>query len=73
MVIATGPLTEGPLAQDMIRWLGEEQALSFYDAAAPIVSFASLDMEKAYFASRYGKGTGRDYINCPMEKEQYLA
>ncbi len=73
VVIATGPLTEGPLAQDMIRWLGEEQALSFYDAAAPIVSFASLDMEKAYFASRYGKGTGRDYINCPMEKEQYLA
>ncbi len=73
VVIATGPLTEGPLAQDMIRWLGEEQALSFYDAAAPIVSFASLDMEKAYFASRYGKGTGRDYINCPLEKEQYLA
>ncbi len=73
VIVATGPLTEGPLAQNMIEWLGEEEALSFYDAAAPIVSGASLDMDKAYFASRYGKGTGLDYINCPMDKEQYLA
>lgn len=73
VVVATGPLTDGPLAQNMIDWLGEEQALSFYDAAAPIVSAASLDMEKAYFASRYGKGTGLDYINCPMERDEYLA
>lgn len=73
VIVATGPLTEGPLAQHMMEWLGEEEALSFYDAAAPIVSGASLDMDKAYFASRYGKGTGMDYINCPMDKEQYLA
>lgn len=73
VIVATGPLTEGPLAQNMMEWLGEEEALSFYDAAAPIVSAASLDMDKAYFASRYGKGTGLDYINCPMDKEQYLA
>ena len=73
VIVATGPLTEGPLAQNMMEWLGEEEALSFYDAAAPIVSGASLDMDKAYFASRYGKGTGMDYINCPMDKEQYLA
>ena len=70
VIVATGPLTEGPLAQHMMEWLGEEEALSFYDA---IVSGASLDMDKAYFASRYGKGTGMDYINCPMDKEQYLA
>ena len=73
VIVATGPLTEGPLAQNMMEWLGEEEALSFYDAAAPIVSGVSLDMDKAYFASRYGKGTGLDYINCPMDKEQYLA
>ena len=73
VIVATGPLTEGPLAQNMMEWLGEEEALSFYDAAAPIVSGASLDMDKAYFASRYGKGTGLDYINCPMDKEKYLA
>ena len=73
VIVATGPRTEGPLAQNMMEWLGEEEALSFYDAAAPIVSGASLDMDKAYFASRYGKGTGLDYINCPMDKEQYLA
>ncbi len=73
VIVATGPLTEGPLAQNMMEWLGEEEALSFYDAAAPIVSGASLDMDKAFFASRYGKGTGLDYINCPMDKEQYLA
>lgn len=73
VIVATGPLTEGPLAQNMMEWLGEEEALSFYDAAAPIVSGASLDMDKAYFVSRYGKGTGLDYINCPMDKEQYLA
>ncbi len=72
-IIATGPLTDGPLAQDIIDWLGEKEALSFYDAAAPIVSAASLDMDKAYFASRYGKGTGLDYINCPMNREEYLA
>ena len=72
-IVATGPLTDGPLAQNILDWLGQPQALSFYDAAAPIVSGGSIDMSKAFFASRYGKGTGLDYINCPMEKEQYLA
>lgn len=69
-IIATGPLTAGALAQDIASFLGEP--LSFFDAAAPIVSFESIDMSKAYFASRYGKGSA-DYINCPMDKEQYLA
>ncbi|WP_458862618.1 methylenetetrahydrofolate--tRNA-(uracil(54)-C(5))-methyltransferase (FADH(2)-oxidizing) TrmFO [Acidaminobacterium chupaoyuni] len=70
-IIATGPLTDGPLAEEMLQWLGGS-ALSFYDAAAPVVSFAGIDLEKAFFASRYGKGTGVDYINCPMEKDEYL-
>lgn len=69
-IVATGPLTEGVLAQDISDFLGEP--LSFFDAAAPIVSFESIDMTKAYFASRYGKGSA-DYINCPMNREQYLA
>ena len=69
-IIATGPLTCGPLADAISNALGEP--LSFFDAAAPIVTFESIDMSKAYFASRYGKGSP-DYINCPMDKEQYLA
>ena len=71
-VIATGPLTEGRLAEDIARLTGKTY-LSFYDAAAPIVSFESIDMENAFFASRYGKGDGDDYINCPMNRAQYLA
>ncbi len=70
VIIATGPLTEGAMAQEIERLTG--QSLHFYDAAAPIVSADSIDMSKAYFASRYGKGTP-DYINCPMDKEQYLS
>ncbi len=70
-IIATGPLTEGALAEKIDGLFGGEP-MHFYDAAAPIVSFASIDMENAYFASRYGKGTA-DYINCPMDREQYLA
>ncbi len=70
-IMATGPLTEGVLAEKIDELFGGEP-MHFYDAAAPIVSFASIDMENAYFASRYGKGTA-DYINCPMDKEQYLA
>ncbi len=69
-IIATGPLTYGKLADAIADSLGAP--LSFFDAAAPIVSFDSIDMSKAYFASRYGKGSA-DYINCPMDKEQYLA
>lgn len=70
VIIASGPLTDGTLAQDITRLLGRGEPLHFYDAAAPIVSFDSIDMEKAYFASRYDKGDA-DYINCPMDKEQY--
>ena len=71
-VIATGPLTDGKLADAINGLFGGEEPLHFYDAAAPIVSFDSIDMEQAYFASRYDKGTP-DYINCPMNKEQYQA
>lgn len=70
-IIATGPLTDGKLAENIDALFGGEP-LHFYDAAAPIVSFESIDMEQAYFASRYDKGTA-DYINCPMNKEEYLA
>ncbi|MBE6732902.1 MAG: methylenetetrahydrofolate--tRNA-(uracil(54)-C(5))-methyltransferase (FADH(2)-oxidizing) TrmFO [Ruminococcaceae bacterium] len=68
-VIATGPLTDGGLADKICSLTGENN-LSFFDAAAPIVIRESIDMESAFFASRYGKGDG-DYINCPMNKEEY--
>lgn len=71
-VIATGPLTEGELFDDIRRLTGRD-GLYFHDAAAPIVSAESVDMTKAFFASRYGKGNGTDYLNCPMTKEEYLA
>ena len=69
-IIATGPLTSGALAEEIKKLCGE--GLSFYDAAAPIVTYESLDMEKVFFASRYDRGDA-DYINCPMNKEEYLA
>ena len=69
-IIATGPLTSGAMA-DVIKELCGE-GLSFYDAAAPIVTYESLDKDKVFFASRYGRG-GDDYINCPMNKEEYQA
>lgn len=69
-VIATGPLTSGAMADAITELCGE--SLSFYDAAAPIVTFESLDKEKVFFASRYDRGDA-DYINCPMNKEEYLA
>ncbi|MBQ7011468.1 MAG: methylenetetrahydrofolate--tRNA-(uracil(54)-C(5))-methyltransferase (FADH(2)-oxidizing) TrmFO [Clostridia bacterium] len=71
LIIATGPLTSDPLA----KWIAGEfgaSTLNFFDAAAPIVDFTTVNMEKAFFASRYGKGDA-DYINCPMEKDEYLA
>lgn len=71
-VVATGPLTDGALAADIARLTGEDY-LSFYDAAAPIVSFESVNMSRAFFASRYGKGNGDDYINCPLNKAEYTA
>ena len=70
-VVATGPLTSDALAEDIVRLTGKE-GLWFFDAAAPIVSFDSIDMDKAFFASRYGKG-GADYINCPLNAEEYEA
>ena len=69
-VIATGPLTSGALA-DSIKELTGGGELHFFDAAAPIVDFSSVDMEKAFFASRYGKGNPEDYLNLPMTKEEY--
>ncbi len=69
-VVATGPLTDGALAENISKILGSEY-LSFYDAAAPIVSAESVDMNSAFFASRYGKGDGDDYINCPLNREEY--
>lgn len=70
-VVATGPLTDGKLADELAA-LCESGNLSFYDAAAPIVTAESINMNKAFFASRYGKG-GDDYINCPMTREEYTA
>lgn len=67
-VIATGPLTSEEMAKAIQKQCGNP--LSFYDAAAPIVTADSIDMSKAFFATRYGKGDA-DYINCPMNKEQY--
>lgn len=71
-VVASGPLTDGDLASDILSLIGRD-TLYFYDAAAPIVDGASIDFEKAYFASRYGKGDSDDYVNCPMTKEEYEA
>lgn len=70
-VIATGPLTSVSMADALGRAIGQGY-LYFYDAIAPIVDAGSIDYEKVYFASRYGKG-GDDYINCPLTKEQYEA
>ena len=72
VVIASGPLTSDPLAEAIAEKLGGGTTLNFFDAAAPLVACDSVDMDSAYFASRYDKGTP-DYINCPMTKEEYLA
>ena len=70
-IIATGPLTSDALSQEIARITGQEK-LFFYDAAAPIVTKESIDMQNAFTADRYGKGES-DYINCPMTKEEYEA
>lgn len=70
-VIATGPLTSDALSESIKEFFGVNY-LHFFDAAAPIVTADSIDMSKAFFASRYDKGTP-DYINCPMTKEEYDA
>ncbi len=71
VVIATGPLTSDALADQIFAMCGGR--LSFFDAAAPIVTAESLNMERCFPASRYDKGEGDDYINCPMNKEEYEA
>ena len=76
VIIATGPLTSPELAESIRRWGGEDD-LAFFDAIAPIVHFDSVDMNVAWFQSRYDKSTdggdGKDYINCPMTQPQYEA
>jgi len=71
VVIASGPLTSDALAEQILRLTGEA-ALSFFDAAAPIVELESVNMDKAFWASRYDRGEA-DYLNCPMTKEEYEA
>ncbi len=76
VIIASGPLTSEPLAKAIQNLTGED-ALAFFDALAPIVHTNSIDMSAAWFQSRYDKvgpaGTGKDYINCPMDEAQYAA
>lgn len=76
VIVATGPLTSPGLAAAIGQLTGEKE-LAFFDAIAPIVHFESVDMDKAWFQSRYDKagpgGTGADYINCPLDKAQYEA
>ncbi len=71
VIVATGPLTSDALAADIERLCGG--SLSFYDAAAPIVTAESIDMSRAFTASRYERGGEDDYINCPLNKEEYEA
>lgn len=69
VIVATGPLTSDALADEIVKLCGGE-GLHFYDAVAPIVTLSSVDMESAFFASRYDKGTA-DYVNCPMNEDEY--
>ncbi len=69
VIIATGPLTSDSLAESIKKLCGD--CLYFHDAAAPIVTYESLDKEKVFFASRYGRGEA-DYINCPMDRDEYM-
>ncbi len=72
VVVASGPLTSDALSQAIAELFPEDSYLNFFDAAAPIVTFESIDMDHAWFASRYDKGTA-DYINCALSEEEYLA
>ncbi|MCX7600204.1 MAG: methylenetetrahydrofolate--tRNA-(uracil(54)-C(5))-methyltransferase (FADH(2)-oxidizing) TrmFO [Armatimonadetes bacterium] len=72
VIIATGPLTSQPLARDLFKLTGENY-LFFYDAIAPIVDAETIDYDKTFFASRYGKGGEDDYLNCPLNEEEYRA
>ncbi len=72
LVVGTGPLTSAAMSEQLRAMLGSDY-LYFYDAIAPIVEAESLDVSKLFWQSRYGKGEGEDYLNAPMDKEQYLA
>ena len=72
VIIASGPLTSDALAAAIAEKIGDGHTLNFFDAAAPLVTFESVNMDSAFFASRYDKGTA-DYINCPMTEEEYDA
>ena len=72
VIIATGPLTSEPMSDCIAKLCSNGEFLNFYDAAAPIVTLESVDMENAFLASRYDKGTP-DYVNCPMTQEEYTA
>ncbi len=72
VIIASGPLTSDALSQAIAELFPGDSRLNFFDAAAPIVTFDSIDMDHAWFASRYGKGSA-DYVNCPLSEEEYLA
>lgn len=71
VIIATGPLTSDGLAREIAKLTGD--GLAFYDAAAPIIDGNSIDYDKAFYATRYDKGNDTDYLNCGMDKEQYIA
>ena len=72
VIIATGPLTSDALGAAIQTYFGGADYMSFFDAAAPLVSFESIDMERAWFASRYDRGEA-DYVNCSMERDEYAA
>ena len=72
VIIATGPLTSDAMSEAIGRYFGQSEYLHFFDAAAPLVTLESIDMETAWFASRYDRGTA-DYINCAMSKDEYTA
>ena len=72
VIIATGPLTSDAMSNAIQRYFGGQEYMSFFDAAAPLVTFSSIDMDKAWFASRYDRGDA-DYVNCAMDKDEYLA
>ena len=72
VIVATGPLTSDAMSAAIQRYFGGADYLSFFDAAAPLVSFDSIDMDSAWFASRYDRGEA-DYVNCAMDKDEYAA
>ena len=72
VLVASGPLTSDALAAHLLTLFGDSRPLNFFDAAAPLVTFESVDMDSAWFASRYDKGTA-DYVNCPLTEEEYQA